>query len=673
MAAADGVKINVCARNRESAECLSLDAAKARHADAITPDMVDPRPATSTALYSQESWRHYCLNRFGAAGAALATTLFSHLESKDVIPGDGYLDVSSVPRDATNFVFEHLHPFSENPEATQDTLDAMQSDMVQTQQRLIPIYVTQVGAQLIGATENGVVRSLVGNDLQRAWDEMRKAYPSEDVARVVVDARYFTGRDSNDLNPDRRGMWAPMLYNGASLAVSGGVGVFDPSQVISALPYSTRMPGFGPGELDNFITVLSVALLLLAMARRSGGAAAPVPVTEPNVQPKSSRFDALIPKGMMAQLQLAIATRGRGIPALFMSHVRNRGKSPQGNIAPESTRNEWYTLPAGITYSNVPLVGRSYVQGNMTMRPITHHGLVHYVVDARSAAPREGFCLLRESEGMAPLFIPIDMIRNAVLQGELAQTPFRAPYTMPAVPFRDGPTGKLLNISPSWNLHPKPAQNNGHVFDPHAQIVGVVVKNHNGEVVVSLPWVEGWMSHSPMTYDPLREAPHQWVMPRGWRGGSITLSQRADAAGAILKKTPELDYLTAPQQEALSMLAAAVASPKMDSGVAGWAVNAVLQGRRSTVYVANQVADVLRTFPVEWAFNRSISVGLDARESLSPEIVESIEARVTRTHEVFPALNSHPVLFPPPGGALPYVRRVRVKSQPAPELSQPRK
>ncbi len=634
--------LDACAHNRESAGCLSQDAQRIRRPDAITPDMVDPHPTSSVSLYSEDSWRRYWTDRFAALGSALAPLVFAHLESKDANPGDGYLDLSSVPRESAEFVFDHLHPFDGDPRTTQKALDAIRRDVVQTQRRLMSLYVVKVGGQFVGVTETGMMRALVGDDLQRAWDGMRKVYPDQEVARVVVDGRFFVGREQNGLNPDRKGIWAPLLYHNANIAVSGGMGVFDATREISAVPYSTRMAGLGPSDLDNFITVLSVALLIVALFRRGGAASGPVMALEPGARSGGPRFDMDPSVGLAARVKQALTTRGRGFPNLFMSTVGRAVRRALSGPAPEPPRNEPYQVPEGITVRNTPVVSRSYSDGTMTMRPVSRDERVVYAVDTAGPRPREGFAMMREGEGREPLFIPIRLVRMAVLNGEVAQTPFRPPYEMPSIPFRDPETRKFFHVSPSWNLNPYP----GRIFDPHAQIVGVVVKDGRGKPVVSLPWVDGWMQHSPMTYEPLRQSPHGWVVPGGWGGGHMTWSRRTEAAAALLDKLPQMTYLQPEQRAALAMVAAAVASPRMDAGMARRAVNAVMQGRRSTTYLADQVADALYRFPMEWAFN--FSRKSDAREALTPEMIQTIETCVTQTHDVFPALSDAIFLFPRP-------------------------
>lgn len=407
---------------------------------------------------------------------------------------------------------------------------------------------------------------------------------------------------------------ASMVYSAAGVAAIGGIGVFGPTQEIAIAPDSLHMAGLAFPDFGAFFMVMSAALLIVEMVRRRGAVAA---------------------KGMATEL-------------------------PQ---------NLLYQMPDGVTVLDIPPTGRSHSQGPMTMRPITQHGLVVYVIDSAGPRPREGFSLIRESDGLAPLLIPLEMVRMAVLQGEIAQTPFRAPHEMPSVTFRDPVTKQVFRISPSWNLNPS----GNHLFDSHAQIVGVVVKNDKREIVLSLPWVDGWMTHSPMTYEPIQNSSHAWVAPKGWTGGYMTLSQRTEAAAALLGRLPQMTYLTPEQQEAMAMVAAMVAGPQMDPGIARWAVNAVLQGSRSTVYLADQVADVVHDFPREWMFDRPLSVGLDARETFTPELILTIEDRVAMTHHVFPALHDALYLFPPQGSVRPYVPRQRVPRSVVVAQPQPKK
>lgn len=370
----------------------------------------------------------------------------------------------------------------------------------------------------------------------------------------------------------------PMLRVDAHLSASGGIRVFDLTHEISTLY---------PSGSSNFVVLFSAALFLAAILHRSD--VLPAPVTE--------------------------------MGSLFMSAVRRlTGNSKSAPTpTPEPPQNEGYVLPESVN-----------------LRPISRNKLLQYATDATGKRQREGFYLIRASEGLPPLLIPIDLVRMAVEQGNIAQ--------IPSIPFRDPVTRQTFSISPSWSI--KRSSGTEQPFDPHAQIVGVIVKNNVDEIVVVLPWVEGWMTHSPMTYDPLRDAPHRWIAPNGWNGQQMTMIQRSSAAAELMAHLSQMDYLTPEQEEALAIVASAITNPKMDSGVARWAVNAVMHGRNTTVYLANQVAGLVRDFPIEWIFDRPLDVGLDAEVVLTPDFIQTIMGCMTATHDVFPALYSSSTLFP---------------------------
>lgn len=283
-------------------------------------------------LSTRENWSTYWQRQFGDAGRSLGAAVFGLLQSRDLHPEDGILDLSGLNRDkkdddadAINFVFDRLQAGNASE---QPILEKMRTQILARRDQLATLYAVPHNGQWVALDETGFPFTVTGETWQRVATSAMNQNPSAGAVRLVIDSTVYAGRDVDSLNPDRTGRMSGYNYAPAGMMLSGGVGVWgDTLKDVTLLPLSKLMRS-GDGDharslvdFDTWIMVLAaVTVMAAALAgKRGGGGNVPLAFETGIRRPVTGgNFSMELPPEVLVELNAAAGTRGIRNPAVFM-------------------------------------------------------------------------------------------------------------------------------------------------------------------------------------------------------------------------------------------------------------------------------------------------------------------------------------------------------------------
>ncbi len=295
----------------------------------LTPQDLPKGTATIPVLSTMETWTQYWREKFGDVGANLSITAFAILSSRDNNPHDELLDLASLRRDPNDddkddiqFVFNHVHPFDDKD---QPLLDKMRDQLLERRHQLASLYAVRHNNQWVAVDEKGFPFAISGDAWHQAVTAISENYPDAHAIRLVGDARFFAGRETDSLNPDRNTSMAGFLFDPQQLILGGGVGSID-GGLLDLLPQhrlqtkAQKDSHISPESFEVWITVFQAALVILAAFAGKSGGGAPIIADFSGLKARTrALFDIEVPQDLVWAIEAAQATRGAEIPTVFMS------------------------------------------------------------------------------------------------------------------------------------------------------------------------------------------------------------------------------------------------------------------------------------------------------------------------------------------------------------------
>jgi hypothetical protein len=589
-----------------------------------TADLVQRDPKSWQTLFSSESWSQFCATRFGELGRRLSFATFHVLDKKDGHPDDDILDVSMLSPDDIDTT---LQKFKGTEKGADDVLSQMRTELLRHRSRIENVTATRIGNSWWGVRENGHTVALTGDALLAALREQALRDPMGQV-RVALDKNNFAGRVANDLNPDRRGIWAAAEYS-ASLAGTGGMGVYVEDANVVALPYKTKLAGFDPAAIENVATVtvlLSAIIAVLAFGRRGVGGPVPVQAVGERGPITGRAFE--IPQQVMASLEAMVARGRRRLGAVYVGGTSSQ-KQKQVALAP-TVQTPTKPQPQQVPYKLADWVTPKVIAGMLTGHRLEYKNVTVHIIADQLALYRdarnpkqvlEGFLVL---DGHHPVtLVPLSAVRRAMLRD--------------ATEVLDVKSGGVR-----WEV--SQVRDAGKYND----LLGVRIRSQDGRHDVTAPWLDSWRTQSVGDFHYL----NSWgsgLMPKDWNGRWFFGRSGRDALAARLIERQDLiteHLLTNEQRDAAGIVAVAIVDPQMDAGAVSRLAQIMVQGGRPAFRgLTSRVADRLRA-PVEHLTDYDFTVGKETPFRLSPELISGIEADIYAVYNLFPVLHRSYTLYP---------------------------
>lgn len=309
--------------------------------------------------------------------------------------------------------------------------------------------------------------------------------------------------------------------------------------------------------------------------------------------------------------------------------------------------NTRYELP-GLARKIRFLLGREErLSGTTQIRQLSTDDNVAYMSDGR-ADGRDGFLILRGALRQSPLFVPMAMLRLLAAEVKNVVSTTKHDAAIPRKMIWDPVMREGHELIPQWTHGPHvkltpSGMTNVVPRGPFDFMNGVAINNPKTGESWLIPWVDGWETHSPLAFDPVKEGVNAWMVPQGWNNGYPTLNQRQNFAANLMGHVPRVESMADDERAGLVMLAAVIGSSSMDFGITSWAMRAVASGPSSSSYLARAVAGLLNVLPSQSVVTAGRS---DGKTTFDPDFVKRLEDLVIAAHDAFPAISHRDFLFP---------------------------